>query len=211
MPQTLSNSTTKTRPKNISTQQNPPTYIANTKEMMHISNSFGSLKLTAKSDPVAIGTRGTVGSLIMQEMEYFSRVEPKRPPRQISVLATTREVSRSKPEPVITIPGKRKRISNRLIPRMCSMVEVAESKKPNAVVSGFTYRNLKADLKRLLLVVWLEETETEVHSEGALDVDFVESISLDMRASIVPVVPTLTDPPPPLIASNGCAMVFQLV
>ncbi|KAL0306392.1 UNVERIFIED_CONTAM: hypothetical protein Sradi_6056500 [Sesamum radiatum] len=109
--------------------------------------------MTLKSNPVAIGTRGTVGSLIMQEIEYFSRLEMGRqsssnkPARQLANSASTGGFSKSRLESLITVPGRKKRGSNRLIPSMCSMVEVAESNQRN-MFSGFTYRNLKADLKR---------------------------------------------------------------
>lgn len=44
--------------------------------------------------------------------------------------------------------------------------------------------------------------EVSLPLEAEKDAHFVDSSSLDIRALIVPVVPTLIDPPPPLIASN---------
>lgn len=156
MPNTLSKSPTKTRTK-TTIQPQASTFPPRIKEIVHISHSCPSAlpeKMTAQSNPVAIGTRGSVGSLIMQEIEYFSRLElggrssSNKPPRQLADFASTGEFSRSKLESVIAIPGKKKRGSNRLIPSMCSMVEVAESNQPNTS-SGFAYRNLKADVKRV--------------------------------------------------------------
>ncbi|XP_039064317.1 uncharacterized protein LOC120209344 [Hibiscus syriacus] len=82
--------------------------------------------------PVEIGTRGTVGSLIMQEIEYFSQLElgckdgPKKPRSNVGPVAATRK--------------KKKRGSSRLIPSMCSMVEISDNRPVG--VSGFGYRNL---------------------------------------------------------------------
>ncbi|KAE8654239.1 Ankyrin repeat family protein [Hibiscus syriacus] len=82
--------------------------------------------------PVEIGTSGTVGSLIMQEIEYFSQLElgckdGNKPRSNIGPVAAT----------------KKKRGSSRLIPSMCSMVEISDNR------SGFGYRNLKSDVKKL--------------------------------------------------------------
>ncbi|XP_042008908.1 uncharacterized protein LOC121757426 [Salvia splendens] len=97
--------------------------------------------------PVAIGTRGTAGSLIMREIEYFSRLQlgHNKPLHQLG-----NQLTGSKRESAITsVPEKKKkRASNKLIPSMCSMVEVAESKQAKTASSGFAYRSLKADVKR---------------------------------------------------------------
>lgn len=81
--------------------------------------------MNSQSNPIAIGTKGTIGSLVMQEIKYFSGLET-----------------------VIKVPGKKKRGSKKLIPRMCSTVEVAESNQQKAS-SKLAYMNLKADVKRL--------------------------------------------------------------
>lgn len=156
MPFTLSKSPTKTRPK---TTIQPQTSIT-TNEIVHVSHSFASKhpeKMTAKPKPVAIGTKGTVGSLILQEMEYFGRLEQNglsssnKPPCRFPEFASTgNKFSRSKNESVIKIPGKKKKRgkSNRFISSMCSMVQVEESTK-KSTLSGMAYTNLKADLKKL--------------------------------------------------------------
>lgn len=155
MTHTLSNSPNKTRPKATTLPQNS-TFPPRIKEIVQICHTYPSPlpeKTMAQSYPVAIGTTGTVGSLIMQEIDYFSRLElggrssSNKPLRQLVNLASAGEFSRSKRESVVRIPEKKKRGSNRLIPSMCSMVEVAENKQPNTT-SGFAYRNLKADVKR---------------------------------------------------------------
>lgn len=157
MTHTITKSPNKPRPKTTTLPQSS-TFPPRIKEIVQVCHTYPSQlpeKMTAQSYPVAIGTRGTVGSLIMQEIEYFSRLElggrgsSNKPLRQLVNLASTGEFSRSKRESVIRVPEKKKRgsISNRLIPSMCSMVEVAESKQPNTT-SGFAYRNLKADVKR---------------------------------------------------------------
>ncbi|PIN15372.1 hypothetical protein CDL12_11992 [Handroanthus impetiginosus] len=119
-----------------------PHILSNTsKNAMQISNSFGSMlpeKMAAKSNPVAIGTRGSVGSLIMQEIDYFSQLEYG----DSGSSSKLRELSKPKLDSVAKIPRKKKKGSRRLIPSMCSMVQVAENNQPS-FVSGFTYKNLK--------------------------------------------------------------------
>lgn len=129
MPPTLSKSPTKTRSKTTTVPQTSTSFPPRIKDFV-------------QSYPVAIGTRGTVGSLIIREMEYFSRLELGS-----RKLASSGDFSRPKPESIISTCEKKKRGSKRLIPSMCSMVEVAESKQPKASM-GFAYRNLKADVKR---------------------------------------------------------------
>lgn len=94
-------------------------------------------KAEAKSDPVAIGTRGTVGSLIMQEIDHFSRLN----------LGDTTNLKKPKLDSVITIPRRKKRQGKRLVPSMCSMVEVANINQPSSL-SVFAYRNLKNEILR---------------------------------------------------------------
>ncbi|MFX9848181.1 hypothetical protein ABTP16_20230, partial [Acinetobacter baumannii] len=99
-----------------------------------------------KSNPVAIGTKGTVASLIMQEIDYFSRLE-------LGGRVTSNEPSCQRTDtgakdeaystPTISVSKRKRRGRKRCIPSMCSVVEVAESSQ------GFTYKNLKTDVKRL--------------------------------------------------------------
>ncbi|XP_019251781.1 PREDICTED: uncharacterized protein LOC109230798 [Nicotiana attenuata] len=106
-------------------------------------------KMAANNPLVEIGSRGTVGSLVLQEIEYFSRLQlnhhnSTQKPRQVSELASTNSHSRPKLGSLVTNP-KKKRRRCKLMPSMCSMVEVAECNPPT-VISRFTYRNLKADI-----------------------------------------------------------------
>lgn len=141
----LSQSPTKTRHKTTSLQP-----LQNT---LHKHDAIGE-KMAAKCKPVAIGTTGTVGSLIMQEIEYFNQLElgsrnsSSKSHHQVIDTASSSEFTGPKLGSLVGVSKKKKRGSNRLIPSMCSMVEVAESNRPSQF-SGFTYRNLKTDLKRL--------------------------------------------------------------
>ncbi|CAK9146836.1 unnamed protein product [Ilex paraguariensis] len=102
--------------------------------------------------PVEVGTRGTVGSLLKKELEYFRRLELDRcessikPERQSVDMAS----SGGNPWPsfgFLTVSWRRKkRRGSAFLPRVCSAVEVAESYQMNGI-SKFSYRNLKADVK----------------------------------------------------------------
>nr|XP_016433599.1 PREDICTED: uncharacterized protein LOC107760093 [Nicotiana tabacum] len=107
-------------------------------------------KMAANNPLVEIGSRGTVGSLVLQEIEYFSRLQlnhhnsMNKPCRQVSDVASTNSHSRPNLGSLVT-NLKKKRRSCKLMPSMCSMVEVAECNPP-AAISRFTYKNLKADI-----------------------------------------------------------------
>lgn len=153
IPHILSKSSTMPRPKAAPLEGQPSTIHPSIRKMTHVSRSFDSAlpqKTEAKSNPVAIGTRGTVGSLIMQEIDYFSRLElgdASKPSNQLDDLPLTSEFFRPKLESVITIPRRKKSGSRRLVPSMCCVVEVANSNQSSSL-SGFAYRNLKMDVKR---------------------------------------------------------------
>lgn len=140
MPNTLSNSPTKTKPE-TTIQPQSSTFPPKIKEILCVSQCYSSLP-EKMSNPIAIGTKGTVGSLVMQEIEYFNRLDLNGPG-----FALARELSRSKRESVTKVPGKKKRRSKKLIPSMCSTAEVAESNQQKAS-SKWAYMNLKADVKR---------------------------------------------------------------
>lgn len=106
-------------------------------------------KMTAKTTPVEVGTRGTVGSLILQEIEYLSKIELGCPESSCKL---TKEVSTSNSSAMQRLgslpskPKKKKRAGgSRLIPKMCDMVEIADNRQPKTI-HGFTYRNLKAEI-----------------------------------------------------------------
>lgn len=107
----------------------------------------------AKSDPVAIGTRGTVGSLIMQELDHFSRLNLgdasslKKPCHSKPPL--TGEFFKPKLDSVIAIPRRNKRGGGkRLLPSVCSVIEVANVNIQPSSFSVFAYRNLKDEISR---------------------------------------------------------------
>lgn len=111
----------------------------------------------AAAAPLAIGTRGTVGSLVRKEIEYFSKLELDRHGRQsgkprgqildMGSCSSGNSNSRSSFW-FLTMTWKRKkqRISKGFLPRICSVSEVAESNRLNGI-SGFNYMILKDDMK----------------------------------------------------------------
>ncbi|XP_044460478.1 uncharacterized protein LOC123192078 [Mangifera indica] len=104
----------------------------------------------AATAPVAIGTRGTVGSLVRREIEYFSKFELEG-----------RATSFRKPQGQIIDSGhsrhsfwfmkiswkrkKRRGSSSGFLPSVCSAVEVADSNRSNTI-PGFNYMILKSDV-----------------------------------------------------------------
>lgn len=109
----------------------------------------------AAQTPVDIGTRGTVGSLIMQEIRYFSQLESSYPgssqkPKFHTTGMASTSSNQSKPTvgSAITTPKKKKKGSSRLLPSMCSVVEVSNNNR-RIGISEFSYRNLKSDVKNL--------------------------------------------------------------
>ncbi|KAF9666955.1 hypothetical protein SADUNF_Sadunf16G0282400 [Salix dunnii] len=129
------------------------------KHNMHKSSTIATRvsQDMAAQHPVQIGTRGTVGSLIMQEIKYFSQLElscqesSKKPQPHITTMASTSNQSKTTLGSVVTTPKKKMKGGSRRLPRICSMVEVSDSSRPYGI-SGFSYRNLKSDVKRLVNV-----------------------------------------------------------
>ncbi|KAL7103480.1 hypothetical protein ACP275_08G182100 [Erythranthe tilingii] len=106
------------------------------------TQSFGSdlsakIAITSNNNPVAIGTRGTVGSLIMQEIDYFIQLELDN--RSSASNKTYNQVTTD----VSSKSEKKKSKKKRYIPSICSKVEVSERNLPNSSTSRFTYKNLK--------------------------------------------------------------------
>ncbi|OVA11503.1 hypothetical protein BVC80_9009g35 [Macleaya cordata] len=109
----------------------------------------------AATTPVEIGTRGTVGSLVLQEIEYFSKLElgcrenSQEPQPQNTTTASTGGGSKPKFGFVsMTLKRKKKRESSGFIPSICSVVEVVETNRLNRI-HGVSYRNLRTDSKKL--------------------------------------------------------------
>lgn len=110
----------------------------------------------AGKTPVEIGTRGTVGSLITHEIEYFAQLEikcqnmsRKNLERKLSDAGSISSCSKPNLGSIIPTPKKKKKGSNRLIPNMCSMVDVVEKRNQPNLSSRFSYRSLKADVNTL--------------------------------------------------------------
>ncbi|KAF8031595.1 hypothetical protein BT93_D0728 [Corymbia citriodora subsp. variegata] len=92
----------------------------------------------AMAAPVAIGTRGTVGSLVRKEIEYFSKVRSTS--SQVEEAASRRGYFRLSFRFFAASWKRRKR----LVPRICSAVEVTERNHgARSEIPGFNYRVLK--------------------------------------------------------------------
>ncbi|XP_057728993.1 uncharacterized protein LOC130944609 [Arachis stenosperma] len=113
--------------------------------------------MSAPAAPVAIGTRGTIGSLVKKEIEYFTKFDlDKRgtshkphQPHLVDMVSTTFRTSFW----VLLMTGKKRkrRSTNGFLPRMCSVSRVAESNIPMNRIPGYNYRILKNDVDNLQL------------------------------------------------------------
>ncbi|KAL3522027.1 hypothetical protein ACH5RR_014861 [Cinchona calisaya] len=105
-------------------------------------------KMGCTSAPVEVGTRGTVGSLLKKEIEYFRRLEVDccgssvQSQRHVQDFPSS-DSSSSWPSfrfLMMTWRRKKRRGSNGVRQGMCSTVDVTDSQR-------FSYRNLRADMK----------------------------------------------------------------
>ncbi|KAJ8630314.1 hypothetical protein MRB53_023637 [Persea americana] len=87
--------------------------------------------------PVKIGTKGTIASLLSQEMEYFRRLELDR--------QTRADMGSSGPKSGFqtTTKIKNKKRGFWLLPSICSCVEIANERKERLL----SYKKLKIDVK----------------------------------------------------------------
>ncbi|KAJ0787804.1 hypothetical protein HanPI659440_Chr05g0184501 [Helianthus annuus] len=115
--------------------------------------------------PIEIGTRGTVGNLVMKEIEYFTRLESGNGDQgKCSIKNSVNPDKKHRGDGVgskfwpgfgfLTITwrrGKRKGgESGRFLPRMCTMVDVADSRHHRLTkIPSFSYRNLKDDINQV--------------------------------------------------------------
>ncbi|KAK7387779.1 hypothetical protein VNO78_22571 [Psophocarpus tetragonolobus] len=110
----------------------------------------------AAPTPVAIGTRGTIGSLVRKEIEYFSKFDlgnSQRHQPHFVDMVSGRAYSSSRPSFwVLLMSGKRRkrRSNNVFLPKMCSVAEVVESNNWNRF-PGYNYRILKDDINNFQL------------------------------------------------------------
>lgn len=114
-------------------------------EMQYKSSTSSSRlreEMAAAISPVAIGTQGTIGSLLMKEIEYFSKHEKARKPE-----GTVENVNSRRGLWFLVMSWRRKRrkVNNGgFLPSICSAVEVAEMKSVNGIPK-FSYKILKND------------------------------------------------------------------
>ncbi|XVF40676.1 hypothetical protein PTKIN_Ptkin01aG0133600 [Pterospermum kingtungense] len=99
----------------------------------------------AAAAPVAIGTRGTVGSLVKKEIDYFTKFELEGRGRSWRPRMNCTTSHHSRPSLWLLISGwKRKKPRGRFLPCICSATQVAEKNQLNRI-PGFNYRILKND------------------------------------------------------------------
>ncbi|PIN21145.1 hypothetical protein CDL12_06164 [Handroanthus impetiginosus] len=99
--------------------------------------------------PLEVGTRGTIGSLLKREIEYFRKLEVERVESSMNSermceerAAAGRNSWRSFRFPIVAWRRKKRRNSG-IRPGICSMVEVADNEMP-----GFSYQNLRIESMR---------------------------------------------------------------
>lgn len=127
---------------------------SNFKATSSLENIHTTSVSTAKMDtpgPVKVGTRGTVGSLIRKEMEYYRQLE-----RNL-VMSTSNKVDKScgpsglgkswlRFKLLIWKRSKKKK-SGRFLPKFCSFSKVADPQQQFNSLASFSYRNLKDQAK----------------------------------------------------------------
>ncbi|PON38400.1 hypothetical protein PanWU01x14_312800 [Parasponia andersonii] len=125
----------------------------------------------ASTTPIAIGTRGTVGSLVRKEIEYFTKLEldrhgSSRKARgpQILDMASSTSSTRGRSSNnnnnswpslrflmITTWRRKKHRGSSRsFMPSICSASEVEERNRLDGI-PGFSYRILRDDIRNFEL------------------------------------------------------------
>ncbi|WCJ20244.1 hypothetical protein M5689_002491 [Euphorbia peplus] len=101
----------------------------------------------AATTPVAIGTRGTVGSLVKKEIDYFNKIG------HLDICGSSSKSHRPGFWSLKISWKKKKRSStnsssNRFIPSICSAVDhVVDNTNRITRIPGFSYRSLKDELK----------------------------------------------------------------
>ncbi|KEH36824.1 hypothetical protein MtrunA17_Chr2g0288131 [Medicago truncatula] len=106
--------------------------------------------------PVAIGTRGTIGSLVRKEIEYFTKFELdirgiSQKPQQHLV-----DMEKAKKPSFWFLPTtwkKRKQRSstNRFIRKICSVTEVDYESNQFNRIPGYSYKILRDDINNFHL------------------------------------------------------------
>ncbi|CAL0307414.1 unnamed protein product [Lupinus luteus] len=160
MPQSFCNFPARTKPQTTHLRSEDLSVSSTpAKENMHKSASLATSDTNeiAEFPPVEIGTRGTVASLIMQEIQHFRRIElnsqgrSQRNKSQMVAMGSPVSTSSRATTIVSTLEGtKKRRGSSKLLPSMCSMVDVSDNCRPNGA-SAFRYRNLKSGTQKFQL------------------------------------------------------------
>ena len=116
---------------------------------------FPETQTMAAAAPIAIGTRGTVGSLVRREIEYFGKLDRRVSsvkPRGKMVEMSSKNCNFSRPSfwfLRMTWKWKRQRSGSRgFLSSICSAAEVVETTRLNGI-PGFNYRTLKDDMNNL--------------------------------------------------------------
>lgn len=104
---------------------------------------------TSGEAPVEIGSRGTVGSLIMQEIRYFKshEVTAQDIPKSECVCNVASTSNHSEPAVSLALaPKKKKRMSRRFLPSICTLIDVSDNRRPVGISQGLGYRPLESNL-----------------------------------------------------------------
>ncbi|KAI3986651.1 hypothetical protein MKX01_014189 [Papaver californicum] len=109
----------------------------------------------ASTTPVKVGTRGTVGALVLQEIEYFTKLDSRccknsqESQPQSNHNASCSGSSKATVGSVsMTQKRKKKKDGGRFIPSICSVVEVVKTNQRHRI-HGVSYRTLRTDSKKL--------------------------------------------------------------
>ncbi|KAJ6727927.1 hypothetical protein OIU74_006045 [Salix koriyanagi] len=117
------------------TSLHPGSLLQPSRNSMHKSSAIATSSFVDIQNPVQIATRGTVGSLVMQELKYFSQVESSHGSSQksqphVTVMASTSNQSKTIPGSALSTTKKKLRGGSRRLPRICSVVEVSDCSRP---------------------------------------------------------------------------------
>ncbi|XP_068644368.1 uncharacterized protein [Aristolochia californica] len=101
------------------------------------------------SAPVEIGTRGTIGSLVLQEMEYLKTLDLNQchPSQTPAMVASSIDSGTGFGFSTAAPKRKKKRGSGSFLPSICSIVDIIDNGMDR--IPGCSYRNLRTDLKML--------------------------------------------------------------
>ncbi|WOK91868.1 hypothetical protein Cni_G00559 [Canna indica] len=113
--------------------------------------------MAAAPSPVEVGARGTIGSLVSQEIEYLRRlnfdghgVYSQKQVKLSMDIASTSGGCKQKPSSSKAVQKRKKKLGTGggFLPSMCSAVDVTDASRVERI-SGIGYRNLRSDGKKL--------------------------------------------------------------